>query len=73
MQFGLKSNFFEIEPQMKALAQKLGVRYLSIVTILCNDEGCITRFGDTAEQLASFDGGHLTRKASEYVVERFPK
>jgi peptidoglycan/LPS O-acetylase OafA/YrhL len=73
MQFGLKSNFFEIEPQMKALAQKLGVRYLSIVAILCNQDGCITRFGDTAEQLASFDGGHLTRKASEYVVERFPK
>lgn len=71
MTLGLKDNFLQIEPKMRALAQKLGVRYLSIVDILCNPEGCVTRFGDTADKLSSFDGGHLTNYTSEYVVERF--
>ncbi|SNX29095.1 Peptidoglycan/LPS O-acetylase OafA/YrhL, contains acyltransferase and SGNH-hydrolase domains [Polynucleobacter meluiroseus] len=71
MKFGLKQNFFQIEPEMRQLAQKLGVHYLSIVDILCNPEGCITRFGDTADKLSSFDGGHLTTYTSNYVVERF--
>jgi len=73
MSLGLKDNFLQIDPKMKLLAQKLGVHYLSIVDILCNPEGCVTRFGDTADKLSSFDGGHLTTYTSEYVVERFNK
>jgi hypothetical protein len=71
MSLGLKDNFLQIDQKMRVLAQKLGVRYLSIVDILCNPEGCVTRFGDTADKLSSFDGGHLTTYTSEYVVERF--
>jgi len=73
MQFGLKLNFLEIEPQLKALAIKNGVNYLSIVYVLCNDSGCITRFGDEPDSLESFDGGHFTAMASIYVVSRFYK
>lgn len=73
MTFGLKPNFMQIEPQMKQLAQQLGVPYLSIVDILCNVDGCITRFGDTPDKLSSFDGGHLTTYTSEYVVKGFSK
>ena len=73
MTFGLKPNFMQIEPQMRQLAQQLGVRYLSIVDILCNVDGCITRFGDTPDKLSSFDGGHLTTYTSEYVVKNLTK
>jgi len=73
MQFGLNSNFLDIEPKLLALANQNHVRYISIVNILCNTIGCITRFGDTADTLASFDGGHFTEVASKYVVDRFPK
>jgi hypothetical protein len=73
MAFGLKSNFMQIEPQMRQLAARMGVRYLSIVDILCNIDGCITRFGDTPDKLSSFDGGHLTTFTSEYVVKNFTK
>jgi len=73
MQFGLKLNFLEIEPQLKALAIKNGVNYLSIVYVLCNDSGCITRFGDEPDSLESFDGGHFTAMTSIYVVSRFYK
>ena len=73
MQFGLNSNFLEIEPRLRELATKKGVRYISIVGILCNESGCITRFGDTGDKLVSFDGGHFTHFASKYVVSQFPK
>jgi hypothetical protein len=73
MQFGLNPNFLDIEPKLMALANLHHVNYISIVNILCNASGCITRFGDTADTLASFDGGHFTEVASKYVVDRFPK
>jgi hypothetical protein len=73
MQFGLNPNFLELEPQLLELAKANHARYISIVKILCNDAGCITRFGDTSDTLASFDGGHFTEVASKYVVSQFPK
>jgi hypothetical protein len=72
MQFGLNQNFLQIEPKLSELAVINKARYISIVKILCNDSGCITRFGDTRETLASFDGGHFTEVASKYVVSKFP-
>jgi peptidoglycan/LPS O-acetylase OafA/YrhL len=73
MQFGLNPNFLDIEPKLMALANEYHVNYISIVNILCNPSGCITRFGDTADTLASFDGGHFTDMASQYVVRQFPR
>lgn len=73
MQFGLNENFLLIEPKLKELAALNNAGYISIVKILCNDSGCITRFGDSSESLASFDGGHFTEVASKYVVSKFPK
>ena len=73
MQFGLNQNFLQIEPMLNDLATMNKVRYISIVNILCNDSGCLTRFGDSSDTLASFDGGHFTEAASKYVVNKFPK
>lgn len=71
MNFGLKQNFYQIEPQLRGIAKLNGLTYQSITNILCNDLGCITRFGETPESLASFDGGHFTSMTSVYVVTRF--
>jgi hypothetical protein len=71
MSFGLNQNFLKIEPQLKGIAKLNGLTYQSITNILCNDLGCITRFGETPESLASFDGGHFTSMTSVYVVTRF--
>jgi len=56
---------------MAKMAKKLNVNYLSIVKILCNAEGCITRFGDTSDSLESIDAGHFTKTTSIYVVSNF--
>lgn len=75
MSFGLSKqrDFLVIDRDMEKMAQRLNVEYISIAKILCNSDGCITRFGDTSDSLESIDAGHFTKTASRYVVSRFPK
>jgi hypothetical protein len=71
MSFGLNPNFMEIEPRLKAVASQNKLNYFSIVDVLCDGSGCLTRFGDDPNSLTSFDGGHLTSAASIYIVSKF--
>lgn len=46
--------------------------YISLVDGLCNLNGCLTHVdGNIKEGLITYDYGHLTLPASEYVVKRF--
>lgn len=73
MKSGLNPDFFDVDAQMAAFAKSQSVTYVSPQSILCNAEGCITRFGETGDMLSTWDDGHLTGVASEYVVSKFPK
>ena len=75
MTFGFNSekDFLAMDIAMATMAKRLNVRYLSIVNILCNAEGCITRFGETGDTLESIDAGHFTKMTSRYVVFQFPE
>jgi hypothetical protein len=70
--FDASKDFLAINLAMQEMAKRLNVRYISITQILCNQNGCITRFGDTSDTLESFDAGHFTKKTSKYVVSKFP-
>lgn len=72
MTFGLDPYFKALDPRFAEVASDTRIEYVSPSKILCNEYGCITRMGDSADTLASFDEGHLTRLASRYVVARFP-
>jgi hypothetical protein len=74
MTFGLnkEKDFLYIDKSLSGMANRLGVRYISISNILCNQDGCITRFGDTSDKLESIDAGHFTKTTSRYVVSQFP-
>ena len=71
--FNKERDFFVIDAAMAKMAQRLDVHYISIVKILCNAQGCITRFGETADKLESVDAGHFTKTTSRYVVSQFPQ
>jgi len=73
MTFGLNQNFIQLEPQLSVLATQLGVNYISPKNIMCNEDGCITRFGETGDTLTTFDGAHLTEMASVFLVSKFPR
>jgi peptidoglycan/LPS O-acetylase OafA/YrhL len=62
-----------LDPLMAALAQRLGVDYVSPCRILGNGDGFLVRTGDTADSLMTYDSSHLTANGSKYLVSHFPK
>ncbi|MGX9946354.1 acyltransferase family protein [Bradyrhizobium sp. BTAi1] len=44
----------------RELTRELGIDYISVRDVFCNDEGCLSRIGPGASQLTAFDPGHLT-------------
>ena len=55
-----------------ALRQKLvplGAEYISLWNVMCNADGCLTRIGDTSEDITASDQVHLTEKASVFLVQ----
>jgi len=50
-----------------------GVSYVSVLSILCNESGCLTRTRDDASSIIAWDIFHLTTEGSTYVVAHFPE
>ena len=69
---GLIDDFVHIDFEMKKYSSDKTLKYVSVVDMLCNPDGCLTRLGDRADDLMTLDYGHFSRKASEYVVSKFP-
>lgn len=44
----------------RELTRQLGIDYISVRDVFCNDEGCLSRIGPDGSQLTAFDPGHLT-------------
>jgi hypothetical protein len=43
--------------------------FVDVISALCNDSGCLTRIGnDKKTGITSFDHGHLTPIASDYLA-----
>jgi peptidoglycan/LPS O-acetylase OafA/YrhL len=63
---------FELDAKMRAAAKRHGIRYISLLDILCNADGCLTKLGDAPEALVGHDQGHLSLLGAEYVVKQFP-
>ena len=72
MDSGLNHKSFTQDSSMMALAASEHIQYFSPMRILCNSQGCLTRVGDGADALTSWDYGHLTGKGSDYLVAHFP-
>lgn len=73
MSLGLNRRVFEADRQIAEIAASMKVDYLSATGIFCGTEGCLTRYGLTPETLTTWDYGHLTNGASEYLVSKFPE
>ncbi|MCH9689859.1 MAG: acyltransferase [Gammaproteobacteria bacterium] len=70
----LKSHLLEetylLDEEMKNFAQQWKVNYLSLLSILCNHDGCLTKLGETPDQLMNFDNNHFTEPGSKYVISK---
>jgi peptidoglycan/LPS O-acetylase OafA/YrhL len=61
-----------IDAQMAAMCARLGVQYVSPVRIFGGPGGFLVRFGETPDQLSSYDYGHLTAVGSRYLAAHIP-
>jgi hypothetical protein len=67
----VEQNAFDVR-LAKAVARP-GVSYISTLSILCNNSGCLTRTReDDVSSLVFWDIFHLTTEGSRYVVAHFP-
>lgn len=57
-----------IEAQLRDISGKHNAGYFSLIDTLCNSQGCLSRFGDRASDITSYDGTHLTPAAATYVI-----
>lgn len=71
MKLGLEANVFDLDIEMTNFASELMIEYISPTQILCNQNGCLTRLGETRDSLTSFDSSHLTEIGAKYVVSNF--
>ncbi len=71
MTFGLAGGGEALEASLKEFSERVGVNYLSPRQVLCNEQGCLTMIGGRLDAITSFDRGHLTVPASEFVVQQF--
>ena len=73
MTFGLEPGFDDIEAPLRRFAEANNVNYVSLVSILCDQRGCLgQRQGGTADSITSFDYDHLSPAGSVFAVARFP-
>ena len=68
---GVKTSTF-LDQQLKQLATEKGISYISLLNILCNENGCMTKVGNEPEDLIGYDDGHLSRKGGAFVAQHFP-
>ncbi len=72
MMTGLSQGLFEVDQELALIARKEGVEYISPLAILCDPQGCLTQYDSGPEAIMTWDYGHLTNGASEYLVSKFP-
>lgn len=54
----------------RTLLTDSGQKYADLMKLLCNEEGCITHLGnDVKKTITSYDYGHLTPFASDFVAQ----
>lgn len=67
--FGLTPGPGEIDASLRAaIGEAPGVRYFSVLSALCDTDGCLTRIGNDPDSLVSWDYGHLTTPGATYVA-----
>ena len=66
---GFDTSVEQADEQMQAAFGKLtGVSYFSAFKAMCDTEGCITTLNGRADGLTSWDYGHLTTPAAQYLA-----
>jgi len=66
---GIVAESLAIDDRMRAIAYPDGVKYVSLRSLLCNDDGCLVAVGpDLERDLIVWDDGHLTVAGAKFAT-----
>lgn len=68
--FGLLAELPIYDKQMRDVAKRLNISYISGLDFLCNADGCLTRDSEDGVKVSSVDYGHLTVDAAQTYLKR---
>lgn len=57
-----------VDAEMSAIAKEAGAEYVSVLSVLCNEQGCLTSKPGPHLELLYFDGSHLNVTGSELLM-----
>ena len=60
----------DIERKLAEVASAAGAVYVPVTPILCNTKGCLTRVGNEAKDIITWDATHFTDEGSRYFVRQ---
>lgn len=67
---GIDKHFMLVDQKLSEFAKLHGINYQSPKEVFCNEEGCLTLIDHTLEGITAWDYGHLTPKASQYLIQK---
>ncbi len=67
---GLDPKLEQITAEMRKRAAQMDIEFVSGMQFFCNDDGCLTRISEDAQQPLSYDYGHLSTGAATYYVDK---
>jgi len=59
----------KVDSELAALAAGAGAEYVSPLSLVCDENGCLVAPGGTAAHMLVFDQSHLTPEGSRYLVD----
>jgi hypothetical protein len=59
----------KVDSELRSLAAAAGAEYVSPLTFVCDERGCLVAPGGTAAQILVFDQSHLTPAGSRYLAD----
>ena len=68
--FGLLTELPIYDKQMRDIAKRLNISYISGLDFLCNADGCLTRDSEDGVKVTSVDYGHLTVDAAQTYLKQ---
>ena len=57
-----------VEKILGSEAANVGIDYISMRGLMCNDQGCLARIGPNGSELTAFDTGHFTHAGSIFMA-----
>jgi hypothetical protein len=68
--FHIYENLAGFDRNLGVTVRSLGAEYISAWDAMCNEEGCLTRVGNSPMDITVFDFGHLTTAGSRYLAAK---